>query len=678
MSQAATPSLLPTAAAKPSFRVRKRMTSLAARGEPMVWLTGGCVVTAVLMICTLLIYILIQGFSTFWPLPVEQVTLVENGQTRVILGEPTRHDVYTHTEQVPADATLPPGAAVVGRDKEAGLVTIRYDIARTLYKVGNFDVSGEDFVWVEDRHVTGRSRPEWVLVVERTGWGNAYGTLEATIVDGQRTDGAAAAWAKFKEVHPKMEALTDKVYRIEKDEMGEVSSEQDDLRLELVEVRREHGDHAPEVATRQAEIAPREAELEQRMTALRTEAQALRQQMTTASVVVRTSGGPIVPADRTRPDEPMFASQVVRAYPANTLALADKLGIYAGRWWEFLTDEPREANTEGGVWPAIVGTVLLTFVMVIFVVPIGVVAALYLREYAKQGPLVSFVRISVNNLAGVPSIVYGVFGLGFFCYMIGRYIDRGPDTPLAIASWTGVGLATVAVVGIACGLTVFLNIFTRESERGYAGLAIKVLVFAAWLLSVALVLFLIWTTPFFGGFFAARAAEGSPTLGKSAMIWASMTLAILTLPLVIVATEEALAAVPRSMREGSYACGASKWQTIHRIVLPRAMPGVMTGMILAIARGAGEVAPIMLVGAVKLAPELPISPHPSELFGLNRSFMHLGFHIFDLAFQSRNSIAALPMAYTSTFLLIVIVVLLNIAAIFIRSRLRRSYVGGAF
>jgi phosphate transport system permease protein len=298
----------------------------------------------------------------------------------------------------------------------------------------------------------------------------------------------------------------------------------------------------------------------------------------------------------------MLIAQVVRAYPANQLSLAGKAGVYLGRWWEYLTDEPREANAEGGVFPAIVGTVMLTFLMIIFVVPIGVIAAIYLREYAQQGVLVSIVRISVNNLAGVPSIVFGVFGLGFFCYILGANLDQ--------------------------------------------------------LL------------------FSDRLPD--PTVGKSAMIWAALTLALLTLPLVIVATEEALAAVPRSVREGSYACGASKWQTIWRIVLPRAMPGVMTGMILAIARGAGEVAPLMLVGAVKLAPELPISADPKEFFGAARSFMHLGFHIYDLGFQSRNSEAAKSMVYTTTLLLIGIVVLLNIAAIMVRTRLRKAYAGGAF
>jgi len=230
-----------------------------------------------------------------------------------------------------------------------------------------------------------------------------------------------------------------------------------------------------------------------------------------------------------------------------------------------------------------------------------VLAALYLREYAKAGAAVSAVRIAINNLAGVPSIVFGVFGLGFFCYIVGAGVDSAlfPDR------------------------------------------------------------------------------LPNPTFGKGGVMWASLTLALLTLPVVVVATEEALAAVPRSMREGSYACGASKWQTIRRIVLPRAMPGIMTGLILAIARGAGEVAPLMLVGAVKLAPALPIDGiapyvHPE------RSFMHLGFHIYDVGFQSQNSEAAKPMVFTTTLLLITIIALLNIVAVRVRTRLRRKFVGGTF
>ena len=293
--------------------------------------------------------------------------------------------------------------------------------------------------------------------------------------------------------------------------------------------------------------------------------------------------------------------EIVRAYPANRLGFLDKVQVYSSRWNEFLTAEPREANSEGGVFPAIFGTVVMTLGMTVLVVPFGVMAALYLREYAKQGWLTSVVRISINNLAGVPSIVFGVFGLGFFCYIVGGGIDQV--------------------------------------------------------------------------FFADRLP--SPTFGTGGIMWASLTLALLTLPVVIVATEEALAAVPTSMREGSFACGATRWQTIRRVVLPRALPGIMTGAILAMARGAGEVAPLMLVGAVKLAPDLPLDldwpfMHPE------RSFMHLGFHIYDLGFQSQNSEAAKPMVFTTTLLLMGIVLFLNAAAIRLRSGLTRKYTGSKF
>ncbi len=293
----------------------------------------------------------------------------------------------------------------------------------------------------------------------------------------------------------------------------------------------------------------------------------------------------------------------MRALPVNQLGVLSRAGWYLDRWREFLTAEPRNSNSEGGVFPAIFGTVVMTLVMSLAVVPFGVLAALYLREYARAGAIVSAVRVAINNLAGVPSIVFGVFGLGFFCYAVGGRIDQ-------------------------------------------------------------------W-------FFSAAVAEHHPTFGAGGLLWASLTLALLTLPVVIVTTEEALAAVPSSMREGSYACGASKWQTIERIVLPRAAPGIMTGMILAMARGAGEVAPLMLVGAVKMAPQLPVDGvfpflHPQ------RSFMHLGFQIYDLGFQGVDSEAAKPMVYTTTLLLIAIVTVLNVTAIWLRGRLRRRFVASHF
>jgi ABC-type phosphate transport system permease subunit len=307
-----------------------------------------------------------------------------------------------------------------------------------------------------------------------------------------------------------------------------------------------------------------------------------------------------------------------------------------------------------------------------------VLAALYLREYAKAGPIVSAVRIAINNLAGVPSIVFGVFGLGFFCYIIGAFIDGGPEkinlTPMPEPKWYFVAFMLAAIAAGAF-FTGLYSLSARTRERSQLQVWLGYLSVAMWLMCCILLIGLIFYTPMFDGFFRPRMPN--PTFGKGGLIWASLTLALLTLPVVIVATEEALSAVPNSLREGSYACGGSKWQTIKRIVLPHAMPGIMTGMILAMARGAGEVAPLMLVGAVKLAPELPLDTtfpflHP------DRSFMHLGFHIFDLGFHSPNSEAAKPMVFTTTLLLIAIIAALNLAAVWLRARLRKRFQGGEF
>jgi phosphate transport system permease protein len=561
----------PPGSRAPARSARRRARS-TARGEPMVWLTGGCVALAVLMIVVLLAFIFWQGIVTFWPGPLVMVR-TRDGST--FLGEPTRQETY-----VAPGSSQPQG--------------------RVLYKTGNFDLTGSRFTWINDSDVAEKSEPRWALVIERVGWQNAYGALEG-LTDGAVTiNEPAQAWQRFRELHGPVLKITDRIKHVETEDMGDLNREQEDIRLKLHGIELKHGKESPEYLQAAKEVKARQEEIDRQYQTLRNETDSLWQQATTSRLIVRTTRGKLVPADRSKENEPLFVWQVVRAYPANQLGLGDKIKIYFSRWWEFLSTDPREANMEGGVFPAIVGTVLLTFIMVIVAVPLGVIAAIYLREYAKQGLIVSIVRISVNNLAGVPSIVFGVFGLGFFCYLVGGGIDRA--------------------------------------------------------------------------FFAERLPD--PTFGKSALIWASLTLALLTLPVVIVATEEALAAVPRSMREGSYACGASKWQTIRRIVLPRAMPGIMTGMILAIARGAGEVAPLMLVGAVKLAPELPFSLHPP--FGLNRSFMHLGFHIYDLGFQSPDSEAARSMVYTTTLLLIAIVVTLNVLAMVLRSRLRRAYSSAKF
>lgn len=276
-----------------------------------------------------------------------------------------------------------------------------------------------------------------------------------------------------------------------------------------------------------------------------------------------------------------------------TLAVLAMLGILLGQigyhgWervsWEFLTSAPTQGMTEGGIFPAIFGTAALVIIMTVFVAPFGVLAAVYFSEYADRNSWVYTVaRQGVNNLAGVPSIVFGLFGLGFFVQFVGKKID----------------------------------------DLAYGG---------------------------------------SLHYGQPAILWAALTLAVLTLPVVIVSVEEALQAVPRSYREASYALGSTKSQAVFRVVLPHALPGVLTGAILAVSRAAGEVAPILFVGAAYYLPYLPSK--------LNDQFMELGYHIFILSTQSPDVDATKPLLYATVFVLLALTFLLNTLAIVIRARMR--------
>ena len=282
-------------------------------------------------------------------------------------------------------------------------------------------------------------------------------------------------------------------------------------------------------------------------------------------------------------------------YP-NQMTYPEKVTHWGKQVWKFLSENPRDSNSEGGVFPAIFGTVLLVILMSIVVMPLGVVAAIYLHEYAKTNALTRIIRIAVINLAGVPSIVYGVFGLGFFVYTIGGSID---------------------------------SLFYTERLP-------------------------------------------APTFGTPGLLWSSLTLAVLTLPVVIVTTEEGLTRIPSAVRHGSLALGATQFETLWRIILPMASPAIITGLILAIARAAGEVAPLMLVGVVKLASSLPVDSQFPYIH-LDRKFMHLGFHIYDVGFQTSNIEAARPLVYATSFLLVTVIVGLNLTAINIRNNLREKY-----
>ncbi|MCC5849674.1 MAG: phosphate ABC transporter permease PstA [Verrucomicrobia bacterium] len=586
----------------------RRSMSLYAEGEPMVWLTGGALGFSLLMIMIMLLYVFWMGFSNFWPQSVMKVTT---------------HEGAVHMGTVNRVQNFQVSAAILGaleeqaeEEKAQGIQVARVQAdhilenesmsTRMLLYTGNYDITGTRFQWVSDYQISTETEPEWAILVERLMDGNFYGNLVAFTEDGEVvTEDPAEAWRRFQSVHPDVRRRFRERERIRTIDMGRVNRNEESARLRLItETRRFENDQ-----TTAEQLEKVRLETEEAIAVTRREHAELSARVDEINVANRKYGLVFETAQGVR--HTLLLDSVVRAFPANQISTGQKIRIFAGRWREFLLDNPREANMEGGVYPAIVGTVTMTLVMSIFVVPFGVLAALYLREYAKPGPIVSAVRIAINNLAGVPSIVFGVFGLGFFCYIMGGHMDEL--------------------------------------------------------------------------FYAVRLP--TPTFRKGGVLWASLTLALLTLPVVIVATEEALSAVPSSMREGSYACGASKWQTIKRIVLPRSMPGIMTGMILAMARGAGEVAPLMLVGAVKLAPSLPLDIHdwsgtlgfiPTGPIHLERSFLHLGFHIYDLGFQSSDSEAARPMVYTTTLLLITIIVVLNLSAIMIRTRLRKKFETGNF
>ena len=571
----------PAGAGKGSSRTGIRAAiDFKARGEPFVWIMGGALALGVLMIFGFLALVLWNGIVTFYPGPVEVVTL-KNGER--IAGEPFRSESFRPSEE-----------QLKGVDAESRRAIREAEgfASRTLYRIGNFDIYNEDFKWAVEHRVARTETPPGIFFVERKEWGPFIGFIKTLIIDGRRIPGEKISMDALYAAHDGAVERRNAIRSIEVNEIGAINFYIEEERLALRRTALDYGKKSAKYHAEKEEFERRTKERRAGFAVLKKKIAAINKEDEKYKIILQEIGGR---------EKNLRLSDIVRIYPANNLSIFGKMGVYFSRWGEFLTDDPREANTEGGVLPAIFGTVMMTLLMVVFVAPFGVITALYLREYAKQGALVSIVRICVNNLAGVPSIVYGVFGLGFFAYTVGVRIDQ---------------------------------LFYPERLP-------------------------------------------NPTFGTGGLLWASLTLALLTVPVVIVATEEALSAVPRSMREGSLACGASKWQTIRNIVMPQAMPGIMTGLILAMARGAGEVAPLMLVGVVKLAPELPFDTffpflHPE------RSFMHLGFHIYDVGFQSRNSEAGKPMVFVTTLLLIGIIAFMNAFAIMVRNRLRRKFVEGHF
>lgn len=539
-------------------------------GESFVWFTAMGLAIGLIMVVFLISLIIQNGIKVFWPEKTAVIKLKETSKERINNQQYIAGNILKTQERMGTSGSAKP-------QHELQLF------------VGNKDIYGMGFKFIDENDIVETKYPNELMEIERLEYGDAIALPKSLTIKGSPPIPASDAQftSKVENEVDEIRARWKEIKSIEKDQIGDINREMDKLRVREKVAQQKKKD--PELMK---EIEGRLTKLQADYEVLAAKASQLRSKQSENHLKYALVSGE---------EKDLETGQIVSYFFPNQLNWFGRLGLFMKRLWGFVSEEPREANTEGGIFPAIFGTFTMTLLLSAAVTPFGVLAAIYLREYAKQGIFVRSVRIAVNNLAGVPSIVFGVFGLGFFVYLMGGAIDR---------------------------------------------------------------LFFSDVLP-------------TPTFGTGGILWASLTLALMTVPVVIVATEEALAAVPRGTREGSLACGASKWQTIQRVVLPASAPGILTGLILAMARGAGEVAPLMLVGVVKLAPSLPLdTTYP--FFHLDQKFMHLGFHIFDLGFQSPDSEAAKPMVFATTFFLILLVVILNLGAIVIRDKLRKKYSTGAF
>lgn len=531
------------------------MKQFCYRGEPQVWMTAAALAITLLMALTLILVVIFNGLGAFWPQKLATLEL-NNGQA--VLGQVLKEEPRPY-----ADGT------------------------RMQLKVGNRDLYGLDFRWVDEDEIKRIHYQDDAVTVEREAYGDFYGTLNEVMVPDGRVD-SGGLWQVLQQERAEALKIKDKVEAIG-EQINTLNYAMEKKRNKALKLDYKG---VPAEAEVRRELARETDELEQQFQALVKKQRLHEAEKARYVALFQDINGRSVEIPLAR---------IVRSYKPNDMHLIERAGVYTSKLLELFYADPRESNTEGGLFPAIFGTVLLIFVMSLFSFPMGVIAAIYLSEYAGDGLMVRMVRIAVNNLAGIPSIVYGIFGLGFFIYGLGGTIDQL--------------------------------------------------------------------------FFPARLP--TPTFGTGGLLWASLTLALLTVPVVIVTTEEALSAIPGGVREGSLALGSTRFQTLVRILIPMASPGIMTGLILSMARAAGEVAPLMITGVVKLAPALPLDGQFPFLH-LDRKFMHLGFHIYDMGFQSPNVEAARPMVFVTTLLLILIVLAMSGVAIRLRNKMKKKYTFGTF
>jgi len=533
-----------------------------APGLPGIWSTALATLLVLVMLGLLLWIVAVNAFGWFWPAAVWQV---EDHDGTVYIG------------------------AAVGRETVPSLEGSE-PVFRLQFKVGNRDLDGRDFVWIDEEQIRSKTGPEDLVRIVRSEYGDAFGRIvsasssDGGVVNVADPDALGALLGAGEAGREERKHLEDRLSR----ERRPLTTLEEQLDLLERSANAKTAEGQQQIESLSAEVEGLAGDLRPVLDEIQNALDAVAADL--AAGHLELSSG------EDRFEVPL--SNIIEVSWPNRMGFGAKLAAAVRHGMLFLVTEPREANTEGGIAPALFGTVLLVLLMSVAVVPLGVITAVYMTEYAQPGFLLRLANQAVNNLAGVPSIVFGMFGLAFFIYGVGGTIDRA--------------------------------------------------------------------------FFSDRLPI--PTFGTGGMLWAALTLALLTVPVVVVATREGLLAVPRSWREGSLALGATQWQTLRRIILPAAMPGILTGLILAVSRAAGEVAPLMLTGAVKLAPSLPVDS-TAPFLHLQRKFMHLGFHIYDVSMQSPNVEAAKPMAFATTLVLLLLVVLMNLAAIVIRRRLRRAYRG---
>ncbi|EJB8348981.1 phosphate ABC transporter permease PstA [Vibrio cholerae] len=535
-------------------------------GAPWIWLTGGAVSVSLIAVLGLLLVIGWRGLTYFWPAPLLQWQ-TPDGKT--VVGQ-----LYAR-ESVPVSHLKEMNLPLPEKVQAAGLAT------RLNIKVANRDLYGSDFIALLEFETEFKGAPQGWAVIERSRGGQLFG--KPLRFDSTTGELDLPLERHLRQALLEAEAIRDQVDTMVEQQVRVISSQLEKLRLEK---RRKQLNNQLSDEFLQHYVLSK-SRLEKELALVQTELDSLRAPLEKQFLYLVDMQGETVSVP---------LSEILDFWYPNDMNFAQKLAEWGKQAWRFLSESPRESNSEGGVFPAIFGTVFLVIIMSIIVMPLGVIAAIYLHEYAQEGAFTRMIRVAVINLAGVPSIVYGVFGLGFFVYTIGASVD---------------------------------NLFYAERLP-------------------------------------------TPTLGTPGLLWSALTLAVLTLPVVIVATEEGLSRIPISVRHGSLALGATQFETIWRIVLPMASPAIITGLILAIARAAGEVAPLMLVGAVKLASSLPVDGE-FPFIHLERKFMHLGFHIYDIGFQTNNIEAARPLVYATSFLLVTVIVALNLTAISIRNNLREKY-----